>query len=591
MSAGWRENNGQPMTTFQEARAFLLKYRTDYDKAVAEFRWPDPVPFNWALDWFDAELARNPDSKDRPALWIVDAGSNRETKLSFAALSRRSNQVANFLRAQGLKRGDHLLLLLGNVIPLWETMLAAMKLGVVVIPATTLLTPDELSDRLDRGRARVVVASQDQIAKFAGLGGDRLIRIVVNASAKQDGWLAYEQAAGFAESFQPDGPTEADEPMLLYFTSGTTAKPKLVRHSQRSYPVGGLSTMYWLGLQPGDVHLNISSPGWAKHAWSCFFAPWNAGATVFVVNQPRFDAKGLLATIGRCGVTTLCAPPTVWRLFIQEKLATFKVSLREVCGAGEPLNPEVIDQVRAAWGLTIRDGYGQTETTALAGNSPGQKLKVGSMGRPLPGYRVRITDADGKEAKEGEVTLLLGEERPAGLMQGYQGDDGKLSGADGDLYRSGDVVFSDDEGYLTFVGRSDDVFKSSDYRISPFELESILLEHEQVAEAAVVPSPDPIRLAIPKAYVLLVAGAERSAETALSIFRHLHTRLAPFKRIRRIELVTELPKTISGKIRRVQLRRLEHDNDREDSLRGREFREEDFPELQKMRPAGSTENG
>ncbi|MEA2955452.1 MAG: acetyl-CoA synthetase, partial [Alphaproteobacteria bacterium] len=309
----------------------------------------------------------------------------------------------------------------------------------------------------------------------------------------------------------------------------------------------------------------------------------------FVVNQPRFDAKGLLATIGRCGVTTLCAPPTVWRLFIQEKLATFKVSLREVCGAGEPLNPEVIDQVRAAWGLTIRDGYGQTETTALAGNSPGQTVKVGSMGRPLPGYRVRITDNDGQETKEGEITLVLGADRPAGLMQGYQGD-GTLSGADGDLYRSGDVVFADDEGYLTFVGRSDDVFKSSDYRISPFELESILLEHESVAEAAVVPSPDPIRLAIPKAYVLLVAGKERSSDTALSIFRHLHTRLAPFKRIRRIELVTELPKTISGKIRRVQLRRLEHDNDRGDALRGHEFREDDFPELQKVRTTGSAEN-
>jgi acetyl-CoA synthetase len=578
------------MITFQEARAFLLKHRTDYEAAVKGFRWPNPVPFNWALDWFDAELARNPDSCDRPALWIVDAGRDRETKLSFQALSRRSNQVANMLRAQGVKRGDHLLLLLGNVVALWETMLAAMKLGVVVIPATTLLTPDELRDRLDRGRARVVVASQDQVAKFSGLGADQLIGIVVGASSNHEGWLPYEQAADFPERFEPDGPTQPDDPMLLYFTSGTTAKPKLVRHSQRSYPVGGLSTMYWLGLQPGDIHLNISSPGWAKHAWSCFFAPWNAGATVFVVNQPRFDAKELLATIGRCGVTTLCAPPTVWRLFIQEKLSAFKVSLREVCGAGEPLNPEVIDQVRAGWGLTIRDGYGQTETTALAGNSPGQKVKVGSMGRPLPGYRVQITDGDGQVTKEGEVTLLLGADRPAGLMQGYQGEDGGLSGADGDLYRSGDVVYADNEGYLTFVGRSDDVFKSSDYRISPFELESILIEHELVAEAAVVPSPDPIRLAIPKAYVLLVAGAPRSSETALSIFRHLHTRLAPFKRIRRIELVTELPKTISGKIRRVQLRRLEHDNNRDDALRGQEFREEDFPELQKVRSAGSGGN-
>jgi acetyl-CoA synthetase len=578
------------MTTFQDARAFLLQHRTDYDMAVKGFRWPDPVPFNWALDWFDAELARNADSKGRAALWIVDAGSNRETKLSFEALSRRSNQVANFLRAQGLKRGDHLLLLLGNVIPLWETMLAAIKLGVVVIPATTLLTADELQDRLDRGRAKLVVASQDQIGKFIGLGASDLIRVVAGTPSKPDGWVTYDEAANFPDTFTPDGPTHAEDPMLLYFTSGTTAKPKLVRHSQRSYPVGGLSTMYWLGLQPGDVHLNISSPGWAKHAWSCLFAPWNAGATVFVVNQPRFDAKGLLATIGRCGVTTLCAPPTVWRLFIQEKLATFKVSLREVCGAGEPLNPEVIDQVRNAWGLTIRDGYGQTETTALAGNSPGQKVKVGSMGRPLPGYRVQITDGDGHETKEGEVSLLLGVDRPAGLMQGYQGEDGKLSGADGDLYRSGDVVFADDEGYLTFVGRSDDVFKSSDYRISPFELESILLEHEAVAEAAVVPCPDPIRLAIPKAYVLLVSGVACSPATALSIFEHLHVRLAPFKRIRRIEIVTELPKTISGKIRRVQLRRLEHDNTRDDALRGEEFREEEFPELQKLRTAGSTES-
>lgn len=574
------------MTTFQEARAFLLAHRTDYEAAVKDFRWPDPVPFNWALDWFDADLATKPESKDQPALWIVDTAQDKQTKLSFAALSKRSNQVANFLRAQGLKRGDHLLLLLGNVVPLWETMLAAMKLGVVVIPATTLLTAEELRDRLDRGKAKAVVAAEDQVSKFASLklgslGAVNIVRIVVGAAS--DGWRSYDEAAKASESFTPDGPTNADDPMLLYFTSGTTAKPKLVRHSQRSYPVGHLSTMYWIGLKPGDVHLNISSPGWAKHAWSCFFAPWNASATVFVVNQPRFDAKGLLATIGRCGVTTLCAPPTVWRLFIQENLASFKVSLREVCGAGEPLNPEVIDQVQAAWGLTIRDGYGQTETTALAGNSPGQKIKVGSMGRPLPGYRVQVSDADGHPAREGEVALLLGADRPAGLMQGYQSDDGKLSGAEGELYRSGDVVFADEDGYLTFVGRSDDVFKSSDYRISPFELESVLLEHELIAEAAVVPSPDPIRLAIPKAFVLLTSGAERTPETALSIFRHLHTRLAPFKRIRRLEIVTELPKTISGKIRRVQLRRLERDDDRNDPLRGREFREEDFPELPKTR--------
>ena len=500
------------MTTFQEARAFLLKHRTDYDAAVKGFRWPDPVPFNWALDWFDAELAGNADSKDRTALWIVDAGSDKQTKLSFAALSRRSNQVANFLRAQGLKRGDHLLLLLGNVVPLWETMLAAMKLGVVVIPATTLLTPDELRDRLDRGRAKVVVASQDQVAKFAGLGADKLVRIVVGASSKHDGWLPFEDAAGASETFTPDGPTNADDPMLLYFTSGTTAKPKLVRHSQRSYPVGGLSTMFWLGLaarRRASEHF-LAGLGQARlelllRAVECRRHRVRGQSAAFrrqgACSQPSAAAASpRCARRRRCGG---CSSRSGWRIS--------RSSLREVCGAGEPLNPEVIDQVKAAWGLTIRDGYGQTETTALAGNSPGQKVKVGSMGRPLPGYRVQITDNDGHVTKEGEVTLVLGADRPAGLMQGYQGDDGKLSGADGDLYRSGDVVFADDEGYLTFVGRSDDVFKSSDYRISPFELESVLLEHEAVAEAAVVPSPDPIRLAIPKAYVLLVAEVAPSA--------------------------------------------------------------------------------
>jgi acetyl-CoA synthetase len=571
------------MTSFQSARAFLLQNRTDYAKAVAEFKWPAEAEFNWALDWFDAELANNPDSRDRAALWIVDAMSGVETKLSFAELARGSNRIANYLRARGLQRGDHLLLLLGNVVPLWETMLAAMKLGLVVIPASTLLTKEELQDRLDRGRAKAVVAAQDQVEKFHGLAGDLLARVVVGAGFAAPGWERYEAGTTFPETFVPDGITGALDPMLLYFTSGTTAKPKLVLHTQRSYPVGALSTMYWIGLQPGDVHLNISSPGWAKHAWSCFFAPWNAGATVFVINQPRFDGKTLLSVVERCNVTTLCAPPTVWRLLIQEDLKSYRVTLREVCGAGEPLNPEVIEQVKAAWGLTIRDGYGQTETTALVGNSPGQPVKIGSMGRPLPGYKVAVTDLEGHSAKEGEITLRLGADSPAGLMRGYLGDDGVPRGADGESYRTGDVVFVDDDGYLTFVGRADDVFKSSDYRISPFELESVLLEHEAVAEAAVVPTPDPIRLALPKAYVLLVGGAAPSRDTALSIFSFLSGRLAPFKRIRRLEFVTELPKTISGKIRRVQLRRAEQDSNRSDVLRGVEFREEDFPELQAER--------
>jgi acetyl-CoA synthetase len=579
------------MTTFQDARHFLLEHRADYAAAVAGFRWPDPVPFNWALDWFDGELASDSESRDRPALWNIETETGVETKLSFKELSLRSNQVANFLRALGLCRGDHLLLLLGNVMPLWETMLAAMKLGVVVIPATTLLTREELSDRIGRGRVKLVVASSDQVTKLEGLYDSNVTGVHVGPNAPP-GWHDYQKASYQSEDFAPDGPTQPDDPLLLYFTSGTTAKPKLVRHTQRSYPIGALSTMYWLGLQPGDIHLNVSSPGWAKHAWSSVFAPWNAGATVLAVNQPRFEAKSLLNAMTRCGVTTFCAPPTVWRRLIQEDLAEYKGTLREVCGSGEPLNPEVIEQVRAAWDLTIRDGYGQTETTAQIGNSPGQVIKVGTMGRPLPGYPVRLFDLDGNLAQEGEVCLALGEARPAGLMQGYQNADGTVSGADGALYRTGDIALADEDGYLTFVGRSDDVFKSSDYRISPFELESVLIEHAAVAEAAVIPAPDAIRLSVPKAYISLLPGIEPSPETVLSIFQYTHTRLAPFKRIRQIEIVSDLPRTISGKIKRGQLRRLELANDRSGPLRGVEYAEDDFAELQVRRstvPSGSSE--
>jgi acetyl-CoA synthetase len=540
------------MTTFAEARAFLLAHATDYTAAATGFRWPEPAAFNWALDWFDTALAGDPAFRHRPALWLVEPASGDEMRLSFAELSRRSNQVANFLRALGLQRGDALLLLLGNTVALWETMLAAMKLGAVVIPATTLLTADELADRIARGRAGCVVAAGEQTGKFAAADG--LVRIAVGGTAAP-GWHDYAGASACETSFQPDAPTGPDDPLLLYFTSGTTAKPKLVRHSHRSYPVGSLSTMYWLGLRPGDVHLNISSPGWAKHAWSSFFAPWNAGATVFVVNQPRFDARVLLDTLERFPVTTLCAPPTVWRLLIQEDLGARATSLRELCGAGEPLNPEVIGRVQEAWGLTIRDGYGQTETTAQIANSPGQAVKIGAMGRPLPGYRVRVLDVDGQDAAEGEVCLVLGPDRPAGLMQGYQAADGSLGGLDGEVYRTGDVAGVDAEGWLTFVGRADDVFKSADYRISPFELESVLIEHPAVAEAAVVPVADAVRLAVPKAFVTLVAGAEPSRETAEAIFAHVRERLAPFKRVRVIAFVEELPKTISGKIRRAQLRK------------------------------------
>jgi acetyl-CoA synthetase len=556
-------------SSFIAARDFLLRHREDYDTAYREFRWPRPARFNWALDYFDAIARNNP----RPALWLVSEGGG-EVKLSFAELAGRTDRVANHLRRLGVARGDCVLLMLGNVAPLWECMLAAMKLGAVIVPASTLLTPSDLADRFARGRVRHVVTGADNAEKFAALPGD-YTRIVVGAAAA--GWRRYEDAYDAPARFLPAGETRASDPLLLYFTSGTTAQPKLVLHSHASYPIGHLSTMYWLGLWPGDVHLNISSPGWAKHAWSCFFAPWNAEATVFMLNQPRFNAKGLLDAIARCGVTTFCAPPTIWRMLIQEDLASWKVRLKELTGAGEPLNPEVIERVKAAWGLTIRDGYGQTETTAQIGNPPGQRLKPGSMGRPLPGYRVRLLDADGREQEEGEVCLVL-DPAPIGLMAGYQAEDGRVAALAGPVYRTGDVAARDGEGYLTYVGRADDVFKASDYRISPFELESALIEHAAVAEAAVVPSPDPVRLAVPKAFIALAPGHAPQRDTALAIFRHIRASLAPYKRIRRLEFA-ELPKTISGKIRRVELRRNEAAM-RDAQRRGAaEFWEDDFPEL------------
>jgi acetyl-CoA synthetase len=332
--------------------------------------------------------------------------------------------------------------------------------------------------------------------------------------------------------------------------------------------------MYWIGLKPGGVHWNISSAGWAKHAWSCVFAPWIAGATVFVYNQARFDARRTLDALVRHGVTTLCAPPTVWRALILEDLKAWPVALEEALSAGEPLNPEVIERVRNAWGLTIRDGYGQTETTCIVANSPGQPVKAGSMGRPMPGYRVTLLDPEGRDAATGEVAIALNP-RPLGLMAGYAGDEARNREVlGGSHYRTSDVASRDDDGYLWYVGRADDVFKSSDYRISPFELESVLIEHEAVAEAAVVPSPDARRLAVPKAFVILRPGFQPGLELARSIVGFVAGRVAPYQKIRRIEFA-DLPKTISGKIRRVELRALEG-VPAERPRRADEYREEDL---------------
>jgi acetyl-CoA synthetase len=553
---------------FLAARDFLLATATDYDRAYAGFRWPQLTQFNWALDYFDAMAAGN----DNPALWIVEE-DGREQRVTFAEMSTRSNQVANWLRDNGIRRGDRVIVMLGNQIELWETILAAIKLGAVIIPATVLLGPADLRDRLDRGHATHVIVASTSTGKLAEVAGD-YTRIAVGEPV--DGWLPYADAYAGDAAFTSDGLTRADDTLLLYFTSGTTALPKLVEHTHASYPVGHLSTMYWIGLRPGDIHLNISSPGWAKHAWSNVFAPWNAQACVFLYNYARFDASALLAQMQRCGITTFCAPPTVWRMLVQADLSQLSTPPREVVGAGEPLNPEVIEQVRKAWNRTIRDGFGQTETTVQVANTPGQTVKPGSMGRPVPGYAVNLVDpVTGEPGDDGEICLDLSR-RPLGLMVGYRDDDDRNAEAmAGGYYHTGDVGSRDADGYITYVGRTDDVFKASDYRISPFELESVLIEHPAVAEAAVVPSPDPLRLAVPKAYVVLAAGWEPTAETAASIFAHSRAQLAPYKRVRRLEFA-ELPKTISGKIRRVELRGTENDKyAAPDHRPAGEFREED----------------
>ncbi|MES2681979.1 MAG: AMP-binding protein [Pseudomonadota bacterium] len=563
--------------SFHAARDLLIRHRENYSAAMAEFRWPELPHFNWALDHFDG-LARD---NDRLALWIVEE-SGAETRRSFEQLRLASDRAANTLRRLGVRRGDRLLVMLPNRVELWELMLAAMKLGAVLSPATMLLSEADLADRIERGRMRAVIVDASATARFAGIA-DHCLRIVVGGTAA--GWEDYALSASASEAFVPQGATLADDACVLYFTSGTTSKPKMVQHTHRSYPVGHLSTLYWLGLQADDVHLNISSPGWAKHAWSCFFAPWTVGATIFIYNQGRFDASRTLDTLVRCGVTTLCAPPTAWRALILEDLARFPVRLRELVSAGEPLNPEVIERVKAAWGLVIREGYGQTESTAMLGNPPGQAVRYGSMGRPLPGYALALLDPDGRSANEGEVSVVL-DPRPAGLMAGYAGDEAKTHKAlGGTHYGTGDVATRDAEGYFWFVGRTDDVFKSSDYRISPFELESALIEHPAVAEAAVVESPDEKRLCVPKACVVLKPGLQPTAEQAQAILAFARGRLAPYQRIRIIEFC-ELPKTVSGKIRRTDLRAAEALRRKAGQREPLEFFETDFPELGTPREEG-----
>lgn len=558
---------------FRAARDQLLALSGEPERAAAEFRWPDVGPaFNWARDWFDVLAEGN----GTAALRIAEEDGS-EASYSFEQLRRRSNQVGAWLREIGVGPGDVVMLMLDNRVELWEAMLAIMKIGAVILPTSVVLGPAELVDRVERAGVRAVLADRDDAAKFDEVPGD-YVRVLVGAGQARAGWHAFEESA-HADEAPPAVANATGDLALIYFTSGTTSLPKIVGHTHRSYPVGHLSTMYWLGVRPGDTHLVISSPGWGKHAWSSFFAPWHVGATIFVVNYARFDAASLVAHLDRAGVHTFCAPPTVWRLLIQNKLEQKPQNLREVVSAGEPLNPEVIARIKEWWGLEIRDGYGQTETTAIIANAPGMPVRPGAMGKPLPGVRIALVNpVTGEPASEGEICLELAEE-PLNLMAGYVGGAEATERArSGGYFHTGDVAVADADGYLTFVGRTDDIFKSSDYKVSPFEVESALIEHEAVTEAAVVGAPCDTRLNVTKAYVALAPGWEPDEATALAILKHARRALPPYMRVRRVEFF-ELPKTSSGKIRRVELREREVAAHAAGHRLTSEWREEDFPGL------------
>lgn len=561
---------------FLEARETLWRAGS-YAQAKADFRWPDLIRFNWALDYFDDMAAGNAATA---LIWVDEQG--HEIRRSFAEMSERSNRLANLLRDLGYARGDAVLLLTSSLPELHDILLALLKLGAVAIPASTLLTPADVEDRIRRGRVRHVIA-EDVFAERVETAGEaaRTLQTRVVIGSARAGWTPCNAASSFPAAFIPSAPTYATDPALLYFTSGTTSRPKMVLHSHASYPVGHLVTMYWIGLRPGDVHFNISAPGWGKYAWSSFFAPWNAGAAAVSYRYNRFDPQQTLDLVERLGVTTLCAPATVWRRFAAEGIAGRRFALRELVSAGEPLEAAVVEQVRQVTGIAIREGYGQTETVLQIGTFPGMAVKPGSMGRAAPGFNVAVVGPllDPLPAgAEGQLAVRVQPERPLGMMKGYRCDrerDDEVFVAG--WYLTGDVARMDEDGCFWFVGRNDDLFKSSDYRISPFEVEQELLAHPAVAEAAVVASQDRERGGlVPKAFLALRPGYEACREIALDVFRFSRRKLAPYKRPRRLEFMDSLLKTISGKIRRAELRQYD-DNLRHQPRRNpREFLETDF---------------
>ena len=541
---------------------------SDYEAERRSFRLEVPEYFNFATDVI-GKWARDP---TKPAmLWIGQHGEERG--LTFAYFAEYSSRAANAFSKLGIKKGDRVLVMLPRIPEWWESVLGLMKIGAIPVPCTTLLTPKDIQFRAEVAEASAIITDNEGAAKFDQVRSECPtvnVAIVVepNADMGREGWVNYAQVVDEASPEFTGEKTRSDDPCLVYFTSGTVGYPKMVLHTQASYPIGHTITgKYWLDLHEGDLFWNLSETGWAKFAWSNLFGPWSQGTAMFIQDaRGKFNPIETLEMLNKYPITTLCAPPTAYRMLVlDEPMKYMKANppkaLRHCVGAGEPLNPEVIKVWEDETGMTIRDGYGQTETVLLCANFPPVQVKPGSMGKPSPGFDVEVIDHDGNPlppGKEGDIAVRIKPNRPTWMFKEYwRNPDATNACIRGDWYITGDRAYKDEDGYFWFVGRADDVIISAGYRIGPFEVESALKEHPAVAESAVVASPDEMRGEIVKAYVILAPGYTASPELASELQEHVKKVTAPYKYPREIEFVDTLPKTISGKIRRVELRERE----------------------------------
>lgn len=532
----------------------------NYDD-LNQLKLDKPEMFNWVEEVFYGLNVRNfPD--DRSLIWHYNG---QERIFSFLEMYEAANQLLNLMQKHGGKQGDHIYTLLPLVPANWISQLSTIKGGFIMMPTATNLTARDLLYRFESLFPEIFITDLANAPKIddAEAQSGKKIKLKIVVGGKREGWISMEDMMYEAKEAEA-AKTKADDPVLFFFTSGTTGLPKIVVHTHFTYPFGHLSTASWVGCTHGDVHYNISSPGWAKFAWSSFFAPWNMGATIFANQVDKFVASEQLEAMQKYGVSTFCGSPTVLRMLIQEDIAKYDLKLKTSCAAGEPLNPDVIEKWKAGTGITIRDGFGQTETTALVGNLPGKKLKPGSMGKPTFMYDVGVFDEEGNEVpalEEGVICVKTEGAKHNGLFVEYLNDQDRTSKSfRNGLYYTGDKAYKDEDGFIWFIGRNDDVIKASAYRIGPFEVESILIEHEDVVESAVVASPHEIRGYAVKAFVMLREGVQPSKELAEELFAFSENSLAKYKVPRIIEFPESLPKTISGKIRRVELRANEAQN-------------------------------